>query len=86
MQLLVSTIFLEIVLGERPDDFVKVLPGLKLKWPQKHANQGVATHVFVQERPRVQFTLQDIQYEADLDLDKLFIGPMSLNRLRSTPR
>ena len=33
LQLLVSTIFLEIVLGERPDDFVNVLPGLKLKWP-----------------------------------------------------
>ena len=44
MQLLVSTIFLEIVLGERPDDFVSVLHGLKLKWPQKHANQGVGIH------------------------------------------
>ena len=88
LQLLVSTIFLEIVLGERPDDFVKVLPGLKLKWPQKHANQGVGIHVIVQETPRVQFALQDIQYEADfrlLDLDKLFIGPISLKRLRCTP-
>ena len=27
----VSTILLEIVLGDRPDDFVDVLPGLKLK-------------------------------------------------------
>ena len=31
----VSTILLEIVLGERPDDFVDVLPGLKLKLPRK---------------------------------------------------
>ncbi|MEW8186738.1 MAG: hypothetical protein AB2794_17250 [Candidatus Thiodiazotropha endolucinida] len=84
----VSTILLEIVLGDRPDDFVDVLPGLKLKWPQKHANQGVGIHVIVQETPRVQFTLRDIQHEADfslLNLDKLFIGPVSLKRLRFTP-
>ena len=33
-------------------------------------------------------TLQDIQHEADfrlLDLDKLFVGPVSLKRLRFTP-
>ena len=47
LELLVSTIFLEIVLGDRPDDFVDVLPGLKLKWPQKYANQGVGIHVIV---------------------------------------
>ena len=41
----VSMILLEIVLGDRPDDFVDVLPGLKLKWPQKHANQEVGIHV-----------------------------------------
>ena len=33
--LLVSSIFLAIVIGDRPDNFVDVLPGLKLKWPQK---------------------------------------------------
>ena len=53
----VSTILLEIVLGERPDEFVDVF---KLKWPQKHANQVVGIHIIVQETPRVQFTLQDI--------------------------
>ena len=77
-----------MVLGDRPDNFVDVLPGLKLKWPQKHANQGVGFYIIVQETPRVQFTLQDIQHEADfrlLDLDKLFIGPVSLKRLRFTP-
>ena len=84
----VSTILLEIVLGDRPDDFVDVLPGLRLKWPQKRANQGVGIHVIIQETPRLQFTLQDIQHEADfclLNLDKLFIGPVSLKRLRFTP-
>ena len=34
----VSTILLEIVLGDGPDDFVDVLPGFKFKWPQKYAN------------------------------------------------
>ena len=84
----VSTILLEIVLGDRPDDFVDVLPGLKVKWRQKHANQVVGIHVIVQETTRVQFTLQDNQHETDfrlLDLDKLFIGPVSIKRLRFTP-
>ena len=88
MGLLVSTIFLEIILGERPDDFVYVFPGLKRKWLQKHANQGVGIRVIVQETLRVQFTLQDIQHEADIRLlnrGKLFIGPVSLKRLRFTP-
>ena len=83
-----STILLEIVLRDRPNDFVDVLPGLALKWPQKHANQEVEIHVIVQETPRVQFTLRDIQHEANislLNLDKLFIGPVSLKRLRFTP-
>ena len=39
--LCVSTILLEIVLGDGPDDFVDVLPGFKLKWPQIYANKGL---------------------------------------------
>ena len=37
----VSTILLEIVLGDRPDDFVDVLPGLKLKWPKNTLIKGL---------------------------------------------
>ena len=73
----VSTIHLEIVLGDGPDDFVDVLPGFKLKWPQKYANQGVGIRIIVPETPQMLFTLTDIQGEADfhlLNLDKLFIG------------
>ena len=84
----VSTILLEIVLGDGSDDFVDVLPGFKLKWPQKYANKGVGIRIIVQETPRVLFTLKDIEGEADihlLNLDKLFIGPVSLKRLRFTP-
>ena len=84
----VSTIHLEIVLGDGPDDFVDVLPGFKIKWPQKYAIQGVGIRIVVQETPQVLFTLEDIQGEADfhlLNLDKLFIGPVSLKRLRFTP-
>ena len=84
----VSTILLEIVHGDRPDDFVDILPGLKVKWQQKHANQGVGIRVIVQETPQVQFTLQDIQHETDfclLNLDKFFISPISLKRLQFTP-
>ena len=84
----VSTILLEIVLGDGPNDFVDVLPGFKLKWPQKYANQGVGVGIIIQETSRVLFTLKDIEGEADfhlLNLDKLFIGPVSLKRLRFTP-
>ena len=84
----VSTILLEIALKDRLDDFVDVLPGFKLNWPQKYANQGVGIRIIVQETPQVLFTLADIQGEADfhlLNLDKLFIGPVSLKRLRFTP-
>ena len=84
----VSTILLEIDLGDRPDDFVDVLPGFKLKWPQKYANQGVGIRIIVQETPQVLFALADIQGEADfylLNLYKFFIGPVSLKRLRFTP-
>ena len=85
----VSTILLEIVLGDGPDDFVDVLPGFKLKWPQKYANQRVGIRVIVQETPQVLFTLEDIQGDADyhlLNLYKLIIGPVSLKRLHFTPR
>ena len=81
----VSTILLEIVLRDEPDDFVDVLPGFKLKWPQKYANQGVGIRIIVKETPQVLFTLADIQGEANfhlLNLDKLFIGPVSLKRPR----
>ena len=84
----VSTTLLEIVLGDRPDDFVDVLPGFKFKWPQKYENQRVGIHVIVQETHQVLFTREDNQGEADfhlLNLDKLFIGPVSLERLRFTP-
>ena len=36
-----STILLELVLGDRPDDFVDVLPGFTLKWTQALANKEV---------------------------------------------
>ena len=83
-----STILLEIVLGDGPDDFVDVLPGFKVKWPQKYANKGIGISIIVQETPRVLFTNEDIEGEGDfhlLNLDKLFIGPVSLKRLRFTP-
>ena len=76
-----STILLEIVLGDRPDDFSDVLPGFKLKWPQEYAKQRVGNRIIVKETPQVLFTLTDIQGEADfhlLNLDKLFIGPVFL--------
>ena len=37
----VSTILFEIVLGDGPDDFIDVLPGFKLKWPQNTQIKGL---------------------------------------------
>ena len=51
-----SAILLERVLGDRPDDFVEVLPGFELKWKRAHANKDVGVHIIVQETPKVRFT------------------------------
>ncbi|MCU7896552.1 MAG: hypothetical protein KZQ62_17810 [Candidatus Thiodiazotropha sp. (ex Lucinoma aequizonata)] len=83
-----ATILLEILLGDRPDDFVAVLPGFKLKWPQKHANKQVGVRILVREAPQVDFTLDEIQEQTDyqsLNIGKVFLGPVSLKRLRLTP-
>ena len=80
----VSTILLEIVLGDGPDYFVDVLPGFKLKRPPKYANQRVRIRCIVEETPQVLLTLEVIQGETYfhlLNLDKLFIGSVSLERL-----
>ena len=79
-----STILLEIFLGDRPDDFVDVLPGFKLKWPLKHANKNIGVHILVKESLQVNFTLEDLQQQIDyrlLNLDKIHLGPVSLKRL-----
>ncbi|MEW8317035.1 MAG: hypothetical protein AB2691_00740 [Candidatus Thiodiazotropha sp.] len=83
-----STIVFKIFLGDRPDDFVDVLPGFKLKWPQKHSNKDLGVYTLVKETPQVQFTLKDIQHQVDyrlLDLARIYLGPTSLKRLRFTP-
>ena len=41
LALSLSTVLLEIVLGDGPDDFVDVLPGFKLKWPQNTQIEGL---------------------------------------------
>ena len=82
-----STILLEIVLGGRPDDFVEVIPGFKLKWTRAHANKDVGVHIIVQETPQVRFTLGGIKHQTDyrlLDINKIHVGQVALNRLRFT--
>ena len=81
-----STILLEIILGDRPGDFVNVLPSFKRT--QAHVNKEVGAYIGVQEAPQVRFTLQGIQHQADyrlLDISKIHIGPVKLKRLRFTP-
>ena len=83
-----STILFDIFLGDRPDDFVDVLPGFKLKWPQKHANKKNGVRILLKESPQVNFTFEDLQQKIDyrlLNLDKIHLGPVSLKRLRFTP-
>ena len=63
-----STILLEIFLGDRPDDFVDVLPGFILKWPQKHANQNIGVRILVKKTPQVNVTLEDLQQQIDYRL------------------
>ena len=83
-----STILLEVILGDPPDDFVEVLPGFKLKWTSVHAQRELGVFIRVQLRPVVRFTLGGIQHEAEhrfLDISKIHIGPVELKSLRFTP-
>ena len=83
-----STILLELILGDRPGDFVEVLPGFQLKWTQAHMNKEVGAYIRVQEPPQVRFTLQGIQHQADyrlLDISKIQVCPFELKRLQFTP-
>ena len=83
-----STLILEIFLGDRPDNFVDVLHGFKLKWTQAHANKKFGVHIIVQESPQVRFTLEGIRHQIDyrlLDLNKIMLGPVALKRLRFMP-
>ena len=54
----ISTILLEVILGDPPVDLVEVLPGFKLKWTSGHAQK-------VQVRPVVRFTFGGIRHEAE---------------------
>ena len=47
--LVTSIMFLEVVLRDRSDDFVEVLPGFKLKWTQALANNEVGVPIIVKE-------------------------------------
>ena len=76
-------------LGNRPDNFVELLPGFKLKWGQAHVNKYVGVHIILQETPQVRFTLEGIQHQAEyrlLDVSKIIFDPkIALLRLRFTP-
>ena len=80
-----SMILLELVLGDRPDDFVDILPGFTLKWTQAHKGREVGAYISVQEPPQVHFTLQGMEYQADyplLDISKIHVSPaVELKRL-----
>ena len=84
-----STILLKLVLGDRPGNFVDVLPGFTLKWTQTHVNNQVGAYIRVQAPPQVHFSLQGIGCQADyrlLDISKIHVGPaVELKRLRFTP-
>ena len=84
-----STIHLELVLGDRPGDFIDVLPGFTLKWTQAHLNKEVGVCIRVRESPQVRFTHQGIGYQADyrlLDISKIHVDPaVELKRLQFTP-
>ena len=60
-----STILLEIFLGNRPDDFVDVLLGFKLKWPKSMQMKTPGVRILVKEIPEVNLTLESIQHQTD---------------------
>ena len=60
-----STILLEMILRDPPDDFVKILPSFKLKWTSTHAQKELGALIRVRDPPQVHFTLDGIQPDAD---------------------
>ena len=70
-----STILLEVILGDLPDDFVEVLPGFKLKWTSAHAQKELGAFIRVRKRPLVCFTLGGHRF---LDISKIHVGPVEL--------
>ena len=82
-----STILLEVILGDPPDDLVEILPGFKLKWTSAHAQKERGLDQS-SGSTKVHFTLDGIQPDADyrfLDISKIHVGPVELKRLRFTP-
>ena len=82
-----STIFIEAVLGDRPDDFVPLLDGLKLKWLPKASNQLVHIYIRMPNEPVVpivNFSLKGVTHKFEpggLPLATLHLGPIKLRRL-----
>ena len=90
-----STILLEVILGDPPDDFVEVLPCFKLKWTSARRCKKNGAFIRVREQPLVRFTLGGlggwvggVRHEAEnhfRDISKIHVGPVELKRLRFTP-
>ena len=78
-----STIFIEAVLGQRPDDFVPLIDGLKLKWISKASDQLV--HIYIRtpfERgvPIVNFSLEGVTHQTAKGVVSLKICTSALSR------
>ena len=81
-----STILLEVIFGDPPDDFVEVLPGFKLKWTSANAQKELGAFIRVQGRPLVRLTLgwgrgRGVWHEAEhrsLDISKIHGGRVEL--------
>ena len=82
-----STIFIEAVLGDRPDDFVPLINGVKLKWVTKASNQLVHIYIRIPNEPGlpiVNFSLKGVTHQFEqgvLPLATLHLGPIKLRRL-----
>ena len=83
-----STIFIEAVLGDRPDDFVPLFDGLKLKWLPKASDQLVHIYIRMPNEsgvPIVNFSLKGVTHKFEPGgsppLATLHLGPIKLRRL-----
>ena len=80
-----STILLEVILGDQPDDS-RSFARLQAQVDQRACAKRTGP-CSVWERPLVRFTLEVVQHEAELrflDISKIHVGPVELKRLRFT--
>ena len=82
-----STVCIEVILGDHHDDFVTLVPGVKLRWDQRLANKLLNIYIRIprqQEDPIVLLSIAGVEKQIaveNLSLNTVHLGHFKLRRL-----